>query len=59
METTFDGLMARPQEPDPTTPNSVAYVKAWIRWAKDLIKANKSRGSPAEPLTYLKQAHPA
>ena len=29
------------QEPDPTTPDPVAYLKAWIRGAKDRIKATR------------------
>ena len=59
LEMTFDNLMASSTEPDPTTPDPVAYLKAWIRWAKTRIQTNKSRGRPAEPLTPLKQAHPA
>lgn len=29
------------QEPDPTTPDPVAYVKAWIEYARDKLREKR------------------
>jgi len=39
LEATFDSLTAAPAEPDPTTPDPVAYLRDWITWAKARLHA--------------------
>ena len=37
------------QKPDPTTPDPAAYLKAWIRWTKDRIKATQDQVATLPP----------
>lgn len=43
------------KEPDPTTPDPVAYVKAWVEWAMDQLMEKQAQKAPQDPQTIKPQ----
>jgi len=41
-----DHLREAPAEPDPTTPDPVAYLRDWITWARARVLAQRRPHSP-------------